>query len=309
MKIVFLDAATMGNISMEPIEKSGEFFLYPTSTHEEACSRSADAEVIIVNKLFVDEDIMDSAPKLKLICVAATGVNNIDLEAAAKRGIPVKNVAGYSTESVLQITWTHILSLLCKPAYYDDEVKSLEYTRRGVANDVRTPFMELDGKTIGIIGMGTIGHRVAEIAEAFKMRVIYYSTSGTSHCTDWPSVSLDTLLAESDIISIHAPMNDRTRGLIGKAEFAKMKSSAILVNLGRGGIADENALAEAIDKEIIAGAALDVYSEEPLPEDSPLLHTSHPERLRFTPHIGWASTEAIKRLIQGIANNIINTLF
>lgn len=309
MKIVFLDAATMGNTSLLPLEKLGGFVPYPTSNHEEACNRAADADVIIVNKVIVDAEVIASAPQLKLICVAATGVNNIDLEAAAKRGIPVKNVAGYSTESVLQITWMHILSLLCRPAHYDDEVKSFTYSRSGVANDVTTPFMELDGKTIGVVGMGSIGHRVAEVAEAFKMRVIYYSTSGTSHCTEWPSVSLDTLLAESDIISIHAPMNEHTRGLIGKAEFAQMKRSAILVNLGRGGIADENALAEAIEKGIIAGAALDVYSEEPLPEDSPLLHTSHPERLRFTPHIGWASHESLDRLVLRITENIINTPF
>lgn len=307
MKIVFLDAATMGNISLVPLEKLGEFIPYPNSTPEEARSRVGDAEVIIVNKVLVDEALMDAAPALKLICEAATGVNNIDVEAAAKRGIPVKNVAGYSTESVLQITWMHILSLLCIPAHYDAEVKDFTYSRSGMPMDVTIPFPELDGKTIGIIGMGAIGHRVAEIASAFRMRVIYYSTSGTSHCTDWPSVSLDTLLAESDIISIHAPMNDRTRGLIGAAELAKMKKNAILVNLGRGGIADEGALADAIDKGIIAGAALDVYTTEPLPEDSPLLHTSHPERLRFTPHIGWASAEARDRLVLGIAENIVNT--
>ena len=299
----------MGNVSLSPLEKMDGFTAYPTTTPEEAAERVADADVIIVNKFVVDRKVIAAAPVLKLICVAATGVNNIDLDAAAERGIPVKNVAGYSTESVLQITWMHILSLLCRPAYYDTEVKDFTYSRSGVANDVTTPFAELDGKTIGIVGMGAIGHRVAEIAQAFKMRVIYYSTSGTSHCTDWPSVSLDTLLTESDIISVHAPMNDRTRGLIGAEEIGKMKRSAIIVNLGRGGIVKEDALAEAIDAGRIAGAALDVYEQEPLPEDSPLLHTSHPERLRFTPHIAWASNESLDRLVRRIAENIINTPF
>ena len=203
-----------------------------------------------------------------------------------------------------QLTFTHILSLFCRPAFYDAEVKDLTYSRSGVPNDVREPFHELNGKTIGIIGMGNIGQRVAQIAAAFGMKQVYYSTSGTSHCKEWPSLSLDELMGKADIVSIHCPLNEHTRGLIGARELGLMKPDAYLVNLGRGAVVDEVALAEAIDDCRIAGAALDVFSTEPLPEDHPLLHTSHPERLRFTPHIAWASHESLDRLVRMMADNI-----
>ena len=304
MRMVFLDAGTMGPVSLDPIAALGELTLYPVSTHEEACQRVSDAEVILTNKARVDDEVMASAPKLKLICVAATGLNHIDLEAAGRRGVAVRNVAGYSTESVAQLTFTHILSLLCRPAYYDAEVKDFTYSRSGVPNDVREPFHELCGKTIGIIGMGNIGQRVAQIAAAFGMNPVYYSTSGTSHCKEWPSLVLDELLRRAYIVSIHCPLNERTQGLIGARELGLMKPDAYLVNLGRGAVVDEEALAEAIDKGRIAGAALDVFSTEPLPENHPLLHTSHPERLRFTPHIAWASHESLDRLVRMMAENI-----
>ena len=304
MRMVFLDAGTMGPVSLAPIATLGELTLYPVSTHEEACLRVQDAEVILTNKAQVDDEVMASAPKLKLICVAATGLNHIDLEAARERGIAVRNVAGYSTESVVQLTFTHILSLLCRPAFYDAEVKDFTYSRSGVPNDVREPFHELNDKTIGIIGMGNIGQRVAQIADAFGMNPVYYSTSGTSHCKEWPSLSLDELMRRADIVSIHCPLNERTRGLVGAHELSLMKPSAYLVNLGRGAVVDEAALADAVDKGRIAGAALDVFSTEPLPEDHPLLHTSHPERLRFTPHIAWASHESLDRLVRMMADNI-----
>ena len=304
MKIVFLDAATLGETSLAPIARLGELVTWPTSTPEEALTRVREAEILIVNKVKVTEDLMDAAPKLRLICEAATGVNNIDVAAAEQRGIPVRNVAGYSTESVVQVTFTLLLSLICKPERYDAEVKDLTYSRSGLFTDVRTPFPELAGKTIGIVGMGTIGSRVATVATAFGMRVIYYSTSGTSHCKEYPSVPLETLLRESDVISIHAPLNERTNGLIRAAELRQMKPTAVIVNIGRGGIVHEADLAQAISEGIIAGAGLDVYSTEPLPEGHPLLHTKHPERLRFTPHIGWTSSEALVRLVEGIAANI-----
>lgn len=304
MKLVFLDAATMGPTSLAPIAALGELVLYPTSSKEEARARVCDADVILTNKAPVDGPLMDCSPKLKMICVAATGVNHIDLEAAGERGIKVRNVAGYSTDSVLQITWMHILSLLCRPAYYDAEVKDFTYSRSGVANDVTSPFVELAGKKFGVIGMGAIGHRAAEVASAFKMDVCYYSTSGTSHCTDYPSVPLDTLMSECDVISVHAPLNARTKGLVGERELSLMKPGAIIVNLGRGGIIDEAALASVIDRGLIAGAGLDVYENEPLPENNPLLHTSHPERLSFTPHLAWASVESLDRLVLRMADNI-----
>ena len=304
MKIVFLDARTLGDTSLNPIAAQGELVCYPTSSPSEALERVGDCEVLIINKIRVDRALLDAAPRLRLVCEAATGVNNIDLEACAERGIPVRNVAGYSTEPVVQQTFMHILSLMGNAPYFDQAVKSGAYSRSGIFCDLSRPVRELDGRTIGIIGMGTIGLRVATVAEAFGMNVIYYSTSGTSHCTDYPSVSLETLLSEADVISIHAPLNDRTRGLIGATELAQMKPDAILVNLGRGGIVDESALAEAIDREAIGGFATDVFTEEPVPADNPMLHTHHPERLRFTPHTGWASVEARDRLVARIAEKI-----
>lgn len=304
MKIVYLDGATMGDTSLAPIEALGELTVYENSAPGEALDRVRDCEVLIVNKVKVTEELLASAPSLKLICEAATGVNNIDLDAAAARGIPVRNVEGYSTESVVQATFMHILSLLGNAPYFDGAVKSGAYSRGGLFTDVSRPSIEIDGKTMGVVGMGTIGSRVAHVAEAFGMRVIYFSTSGTGHCKEYPSVPLGTLMSESDVISIHAPYNQRTAGLVGPAELAMMKPSAVIVNMGRGGIIDEKALAEAIDRGSIGGAALDVFETEPVPEDSPLLHTLHPEKLRFTPHTAWASVEARERLVAGIARNI-----
>lgn len=304
MKIVYLDASTLGDTQMDEIRALGEYVSYPMCTREEAKERVSDCEVLIVNKVRVDEELLAAAPKLKLICEAATGVNNIDLEAAARRGIPVRNVAGYSTESVVQSTFTHLLSLVGNAPYFDDYVKSGKYSACGIFTNVSHPFMELDGKTMGIIGMGTIGKRVAAVATAFGMKVVYYSTSGTSHCTDYPSLPLEELLAQSDAVSVHAPLNGRTKGLVGASELRMMKPTAVLLNLGRGGIVDEGALAEAVDEGVIAGAALDVYLEEPLPADSPLMHLRHPERFRFSPHTAWASAEALRRLASGVAANI-----
>lgn len=304
MKIVYLDASTLGDTQMDEIRALGEYVSYPMCTREEALERVSDCEVLIVNKVRVDEELLAAAPKLKLICEAATGVNNIDLEAAARRGVPVRNVAGYSTESVVQSTFTHLLSLVGNAPYFDDYVKSGKYSACGIFTNVSHPFMELDGKTMGVIGMGTIGKRVAAVATAFGMKVVYYSTSGTSHCTDYPSLPLEELLAQSDAVSVHAPLNGRTKGLIGARELRMMKPTAVLLNLGRGGIVDECALAEAVDEGVIAGAALDVYLEEPLPADSPLMHLRHPERFRFSPHTAWASAEALRRLASGVAANI-----
>ena len=308
MKIVFLDASTVGDTPLDEIAALGELVCYPASTKEEALARVGDCEVLIINKVVVDAALIAAAPELRLICEAATGVNNIDLEAAAARGIPVRNVAGYSTDSVVQETFMHILSLAGNAPYFDASVKSGEYSRGPIFTDVSRPFFELTGKTMGIIGLGTIGTKVAKVAEAFGMNVIYYSTSGTSHNRDYPSVPLDELMWSSDVISVHAPYNSRTAGLVGAKELALMKPTAFIVNMGRGGIVDEAALAQAVDEGRIGGAALDVYVREPLPADSPLLHTRHPERLRFTPHTAWASVEARRRLVSAIAANIRETL-
>lgn len=304
MKIVFLDAATMGDVSFEPIANLGEFTAYPASTPEEARERVKDADVIIINKILVDKQLIDSAENLKLICISATGTNNIDVEYAASKGIPVRNVAGYSTNSVAQSAFMHILALVGGSRYFDGSVKSGDYSRSGMFTDPNWNWCELAGKTIGVIGMGNIGRKVASIAEAFGMNVCYYSTSGTGHCKDYLCLSLEELLAVSDVVSIHAPLNDRTNGLLGAEEFAMMKPSAFLVNMGRGAIVNEKALAEAVDAGIIAGAGLDVFVTEPIPEDHPYLKMRHPERMSLAPHVAWASVEARTRLVSMIADNI-----
>lgn len=304
MKIVYLDSATVGETPMDCIAELGELVCWPESTPEEALERVRDCNVLIVNKVLVTRALLDAAPELRLVCEAATGVNNIDLEACRERNIPVRNVAGYSTDSVVQTTFMHILSLMGNAPYFDNTVKDGTYSKGTLFTDVSRPYIEIKGKRIGIVGMGAIGTGVARVAEAFGMEVVYYSTSGTGHCKEWPSISLGELMRTSDVISIHAPYNERTAGLIGAAELAMMKPSAIIVNMGRGGIVDEAALAEVIDNDLIGGAALDVFTKEPLPGDSPLLRTRHPEKLRFTPHTAWASTEALTRLVNCIADNI-----
>ena len=302
MKIVFLDAATVGDVSLDPIEKLGELVCWPTSTPEEALRRVSDCEVLIINKIKVSEALLDAAPKLRLVCEAATGVNNIDLKACEAKGIPVRNVAGYSTDSVVQVTFMHILSLLGSARYFDRFVKSGEYSRSG-SLPISPPVPGDRRKDAGRNRNGNIGTKVAKIGTAFGMKVVYYSTSGTGHCTDYPSIALETLMRESEI-SIHAPYNARTAGLVGEKELRLMKPSAIILNMGRGGIIDESALARVIDEGIIGGAALDVFVTEPLPADSPLLRTRHPEKLSFTPHTAWASIEARERLVTAVAANI-----
>jgi glycerate dehydrogenase len=304
MKIVFLDAATMGDVSFEPFEQLGEFVSYATSTPMEARERVKDADVVMINKVIVNKELIDAAPSLKLICVAATGVNNIDVDYAASKGIPVRNVAGYSTDSVAQSTFMHILSLAGGAPYFDNSVKTGSYSRSGMFTDPNWNWWELAGKTIGIIGLGNIGKKVARIAEAFGMKVCYYSTSGTGHCKDYPCLTLEELLKVSDVVSVHAPLNERTLNLLGAKEFAMMKPTAIIVNAGRGAIIVEADLAEAVDNGVIAGAGIDVFVQEPIPGDHPYLKMKHPERMRLTPHVAWASVEARRRLVSMMADNV-----
>ena len=304
MKIAFLDAATMGDVSFEPFEQLGEFVKYDSSTPEEARERVKDIDVLLINKVLVNKELIDAAFNLKLICIAATGVNNIDVDYAASKGIPVRNAVGYSTDSVVQSTFMHILSLVGGGQYFDTSVKSGRYSRSGMFTDPNWNWWELAGKTIGIIGLGNIGKKVAHIAEAFGMNVCYYSTSGTGHCKDYPCLPLEELLSKSDIVSIHAPLNDRTLNLIGTEQLAMMKPTAYLVNMGLGAIVVEADLAKAVDDGVIAGAGIDVFVTEPVPEDHPYLIMKHPERMRLAPHVAWASMEARKRLIGIMAENI-----
>ncbi len=304
MKIVFLDAISMGDVSLEEMAALGELRCYPSSTAVEARERVKDAHVACLNKVVVDQAFLDAAPRLKLICEAGTGINNIDVKLCEERGVAVRNVAAYSTDSVAQTAWMHILNLCGRAFHYQDFVRSGAYSKNPVHVDYAHPFTEISGKTLGIVGMGAIGQKVAAIGKAFGMEVIYFSTSGTGHCKDYPCVSLEDLLQRADVISIHAPYNERTAGLIGYDAFKKMKRTAVLVNTGRGGIAVEADLARALDDGLIKGAALDVYVKEPLPLESPLMHLQHPERLIFSPHIAWYSIEARARLAHEMAENI-----
>ena len=305
MKIVFLDAATLGSdADFKEIEQYGSLILYPSTDRDDIVERVGDAEVLIVNKVVVGKEEIDRLPALRLICVAATGVNNIDVAYATERGITVKNAVGYSTESVVQITFGSLLSLINNSGYFDNVVKCGEYSAGDSFTDMRKSFFELNGKRFGIIGMGTIGKRVAEVATAFGAKVCYYSTSGVAHCGDYPSVSMEEMLRVCDIISVHAPLNEKTNNLITIKELRMAKPNSIFVNMGRGGIINEADLAEALNNDIIGGAVIDVYSKEPLPADHPYMLLNNPDKVILTPHIGWASVEARARLITIIAENI-----
>ncbi len=308
MKLVFLDAKTVGeDIDLEVLKSFGEVEIFQTTSKEQTVARCKDADIVITNKVVIDKEVMDAAPSLKLVCVAATGMNNVDLEYAAQRGIEVKNVAGYSTHSVVQHTFAMLFYLMEKLPFYDRYVKSKEWSRSGIFTCVERPFHELRGKQWGIIGLGTIGKEVAKVAEAFGATVVYYSTSGKNEDPFYPRMELDTLLSTSHIVSIHAPLNEDTKNLLDFAKLQKLQSDTILLNLGRGGIVNEADLVHVMDdKNIYVG--LDVTEREPLSEDSVLFEVADPERLLITPHIAWTSVEARKKLMEGIVANIANFL-
>ncbi len=305
MKIVFLDVKTIGeDIDMSGFERFGEVVKYGFSTPEESRERTKDADVVILNKVQINEQTIGEAERLKLVCVTATGTNNLDKEYLAERGIAWRNVAGYSTESVAQHTFGLLFYLLEKLAYYDEYVKSERYVDDTIFTHFEKVFHELSGKTWGIIGLGNIGRRVADIAKMFGCRVIYYSTSGKNNQPDYERVDFDTLLSESDIVSVHAPLTDETKGLMNKDAFAKMKKTAIFLNLGRGPIVVEEDLAEALENETIAAAGLDVLAVEPMVKENPLRRIKDSKRLIITPHIAWASVEARTRLMKIIEGQI-----
>lgn len=305
MKIVFLDAKTIGeDIDLSGFDALGEVVKYGFSTEQEARERSKDADVLILNKVQVNQQTIGEADHLKLVCVTATGTNNLDKEYLDKRGIAWRNVAGYSTESVAQHTFAMLFYLLEKLPYYDDYVKSEKYVNDVSFTHFAKAFHELSGMTYGIIGLGNIGRRVADIAKAFGCHVIYYSTSGRNSQPGYERVSFDELLEQSDIVSIHAPLDENTLGLMNKEAFAKMKNSAILLNVGRGPIINEADLAEALNNKTIAAAGLDVLSVEPMQEDNPLRGIKDSERLLITPHIAWAGVEARNRLMGIILGQI-----
>lgn len=305
MKIVFLDAKTIGDDwDVEPFHALGEVVMYDFSQEDEIPWRVQDADVVVVNKMEMNAQTLSTAKNLKLVCVTATGTNNLDKEYLAKRQIAWRNVAGYSTENVAQHTFALLFYLLEKMAYYDEYVKSEKYVNDEMFTHFGERFHELAGSTWGIIGMGTIGQRVAGLAQAFGCRVIYYSTSGKNNQPGYERVDLETLLQTSDIVSVHAPLTEETKLLMNKEAFAQMKNSAIFINVGRGPIVDEQALADALNEGQIAAAGLDVLTCEPMAEDNPLRFIKDSNRLVITPHIAWASVEARARLMRIVAGQI-----
>lgn len=305
MKIVFLDAKTIGeDIDLSGYDKLGEVVKYDFSTPQEARERTKDADVIILNKVVINEASIGEAEHLKLVCVTATGTNNLDKEYLDKRGIAWRNVAGYSTETVAQHTFAMLFYLLEHLNYYDNYVKSEKYVNDITFTHFAKVFHELNGKRWGIIGLGAIGRRVADIAKLFGCQVSYYSTSGKNNQPGYERVEFDTLLKQSDIVSVHAPLDENTKGLMNREAFEKMKSSAIFLNLGRGPIVVEEDLAAALEQGIIAAAGLDVLSAEPMSADNPLRRIKDSNRLLITPHIAWASVEARTRLMQIIEGQI-----
>ncbi len=302
-KIVLLDALTFGDTDLSGFDLLGEVTVFETTSPQEVQERITDADVIVTNKVVINDEHMHNTPSLKLICVAATGMNNIDLEAAKKRNIAVKNVAGYSTDSVIQHTFSMLFYLMGHSRYYDEYVKSGAYSRSKIFTDVSRPFFEIKGKKWGIIGLGEIGRGVAKLADAFGAEVCYYSTSGKNHSQPYERLKLDELLQSCDFISIHAPLNEQTNNLLDYEQLLLCKDGAIVLNLGRGGIVNEEAIARVIDEKYIY-FGLDVLTKEPMREDHPLLEVKNKENLYVTPHIAWTSVEARDKLITSVIENI-----
>ena len=303
-KIVILDGKTLGDISIEKLNEIGEVQYYEATDESQVVERIKDANIILTNKVVLNRNNMKDAKNLEFIAETATGFNNIDIDYAKEHKIGVANVAGYSTNAVVQHTFASALGLLDQVVYYDRYVKEGEYSKSGSFTCLNKPYYEIENKVWGIIGLGAIGNRVGKIAEAFGAEVIYYSTSGKNSSTQFKKVSFEELLEKSDIISIHAPLNENTKGLINYEALIKMKSSAILVNMGRGPIVVEKDLARAIEEEQIRGAALDVYETEPVGEDNILLSIKNKDKLLLSPHIAWASIEARERLFNEVVENI-----
>lgn len=305
MKIVELDRETLGyDIDTSVLKTIGSFEEHEAADLETTREYIKDADVIIFNKTKMNEELLKDAPNVKLLAITATGFDNIDLEYCKSRGIAAANVKAYSTPAVVQHTFAMALFILEKISYYDEYVKSGKYSSQSGFCNFDEKYNELSGKTWGIIGMGNIGRSVAKIAEAFGCKVIFYSASGNSTCTDYERVDLDTLLKESDILSIHCPLSDRTRNLINRDTLKLMKKNAILINVARGPVVNDADLAEALNNGTIAGAGLDVLGVEPMEKDNPLGLIKDSRKLLITPHMAWASVESRQRCFDEVLLNI-----
>ena len=305
MKIVMLDRNSIGfDIDVDFFANLGEFEHHNTTDAETSKRLIKDAEVVIFNKTKMNEEMLQAAPNVKLLCVTATGFDNIDLEYAKKRGIAACNIKDYSTPAVVQHTFALALSVLEKLNYYDDYVKSGAYSNQLGFSHFEKTYFELQGKTWGIIGLGNIGKGVAKVAEAFGCKVIFYSASGSNSTTDYERVDFDTLCRESDILSLHCPLSDKTREIMNMDAFRKMKKTAILINVARGPVINENDLYTALTEGLIGGAGLDVLSKEPMEKTKPLAQIKDSDKLIITPHMAWASVEARTRCMEEVYKNI-----
>ena len=303
-KIVFLDEYSIAGRDLSKITSQGDYVAYENTHKEDVVERLKGADIAITNKVVIDGEAMRQLPDLKLICVAATGMNNVDLEAAKELGIVVKNAVGYSTTSVAETTLASALALARNIVYFDEYFHDGRYSKADRAFCYDRFTFELRGKKWGIIGLGNIGREVARLATAFGCEVRYFSTSGAKREEAYPAMELKEMLEWCDILSVHSPLNERTRGLVGREELKAMKPTSLVINVARGGIIDEAALAEALDNGWVAAAALDVFSVEPLRE-SPLYNIKDRYRLLASPHNAWSAAEAIDRLIECVANNIL----
>lgn len=304
MKIVCLDADTLGNdVDLDSVfGKFGEFVSYNMTDETQTIQRLQNADIVLTNKVLITKDVI-AKTNLKLICVTATGVNNIDLVAAKEANIPVKNVAGYSTNSVVQQTFANILAIRNSTSYYENYGKNSDgWAKSPIFVNLDKPIFELSGKKFCVVGLGTIGLEVAKVAQAFGCEVSYYSTSGNNSNSNFKRVSFDEVL-KSDIISIHAPLNENTKNLFNSKALNQLKDGAMLVNSGRGGIVDEEYMAKLIDEREIYFIT-DVLEKEPIMANHPLLKVKNKDRLMITPHIAWASVEARIKLIELSAKNI-----
>ena len=305
MKLVVLEKLSLGlDVDISCYEEFGEVAYFDTTKPEEIAERVADADIIIANKAPLNEATIGGASNLKLICETATGYNNVDIEYCKAKGIRVTNAVGYSTPIVAQHTFAMALYLLEKLPVYDTYVKSGEYAKSPMFTCFEPYFTELEGKTWGIIGLGNIGRKVAEIAKVFGCRVIFYSASGKNETTDYERVDLDTLFAESDFLSLHCPLTERTQNIINADALSKMKKTAILLNVARGPVVDEQALYDALTTGQIAAAGLDVLVKEPISADNPLVRIQDSTKLLITPHMAWGSNEARIRCSQEVYQNI-----
>ena len=301
--IVFLDEYSLGGADLGAIRALGNYTGYRTTAREEVIGRCREADAVITNKVVFSRETLRRLPRLRLICVAATGMNHIDLDAAAEQGVTVKNAVGYSTHAVTETTIGAAIGLRRQVVYYDRYVKTA-YAGSPLQYHFGRTTHQLYGSKWGIVGLGNIGHNVARVAEALGCQIAYASTSGVVREEPYPEKPLDDLLRWADVVSIHAPLTDRTRNLIGARELALMKPSAILVNVARGGIVDEAALAAALDAGKLAGAGLDVFTHEPLEPGNPLLSVREPDRLLLSPHNAWSPREAVDVLVGCVEENI-----